>query len=48
MVLLFAGLYPASYLRRIIGNFRATVGWHWRFQYIVTTRGEKQYHLVSK
>ncbi len=48
MELLFAGLYPQSYLKRIISRFREWGLTNWRLTYVATIRGEKQYHLVTK
>ena len=46
--ILYAGLYPASYLKRIIRQFREWDFQNWRFNYVDIIRGEKQYHLCGK
>ncbi len=48
MKLLFAGLYPQSYLKRIISRFREMELSNWRFVYVTTIREEKQYHLCER
>jgi hypothetical protein len=46
--ILYGSLYPQSYLRHIIANFKNWGFGGWRFVYSDTRNDEKQYYLCTK